>query len=104
MDDVRTAPFMFDTLRLAQELRDEVKLAPEQAEKLAAVLTGAFAKWQEQQQLVTKADLAAAEGRLEKLIVASKFEILKWVFSMIGLQTLIILGALIALLHNIGKL
>lgn len=44
-----------------------------------------------------KADVREAELRLEAKIEASKAEIVKWMFGTIGFQTLIILGAVIAL-------
>lgn len=54
----------FDTLRLAQRLRDEAKYSPEQAEKVAAVLSDTFGDWQERQQVATKTDLRELELRI----------------------------------------
>lgn len=46
-----------------------------------------------------EARICEAELRLEKQIQASKAEILKWMFGTIGLQTLAILGAVLALVR-----
>lgn len=46
---------------------------------------------------VVRTELREAELRLEAKIEASKAEIIKWMFGTIGFQTLIILGAVIAL-------
>src|SRR5580700_9971718 len=54
--------------------------------------------------LATKADLRELELRLDAKIQvtteALKSEIVKWMFGTIGLQTLVILGAVIALAKN----
>ncbi|MCC0808037.1 DUF1640 domain-containing protein [Methylobacterium sp. W2] len=47
--------------------------------------------------LSTRSDLREAEARLEAKIEATKADIIKWMFGTIGFQTLIILGAVIAL-------
>ncbi|CAA2143118.1 DUF1640 domain-containing protein [Methylobacterium bullatum] len=47
--------------------------------------------------LSTRSDLREAEARLEAKIEATKVDIIKWMFGTIGFQTLIILGAVIAL-------
>lgn len=62
---------VFDTLKLAQRLRDNAKFSQEQAEQTAVALAESFGDWQEKQQLVTKADLAEA-----------KTDIIKWVIGM----------------------
>jgi hypothetical protein len=53
------------------------------------------------EKLATKADLAATELRLEAKIEATleaaKSEIIKWMFGTIGFQTVIIIGAVMAL-------
>ncbi len=100
----------FDTLRLARSLREKAKLSPEQAEGFADAIAEMM-----QGDLATKSDIGEfkadardnraelearireAELRLEKQIEASKAEILKWMFGTIGLQTLAILGAVLAL-------
>ena len=47
--------------------------------------------------LSTRSDLREAEARLEAKIEATRADIIKWMFGTIGFQTLIILGAVIAL-------
>jgi hypothetical protein len=49
------------------------------------------------EKLATKADLAATELRLEATLEAAKSEIIKWMFGTIGFQTVIIIGAVMAL-------
>lgn len=46
--------------------------------------------------LATKADLAALELRLAEL----KAELLKWLLGSIGIQTVVIIGALLALVRS----
>ena len=89
----------FDTLKFAQTLRDKAKFTPEQAEGLSEAFAQASAD-----QLATKADitdlrseLREAELRLETKIETTKSEILKWMFGTIGFQTIVILGAVLAL-------
>jgi len=47
--------------------------------------------------LATKTDLDAARNSLEKSIAESKAETLKWIVGTVGLQTVVILGAALAL-------
>ncbi len=49
------------------------------------------------ERLATKADLREAELRLEARMETAKFDIIKWMFGTIGYQTVIILGAVVAL-------
>jgi hypothetical protein len=93
----------FDTLNFAQTLRDKAKFTPEQAEGLSEAFAQASAD-----QLATKADITGlrsdfrsdlreAELRLEAKIEATRAEILNWMFGTIGFQTIVILGAVLAL-------
>jgi hypothetical protein len=93
----------FDTLKFAQTLRDKAKFTPEQAEGLSEAFAQASAD-----QLATKSDISGlrsdlrsdlreAELRLEAKIEATRAEILKWMFGTIGFQTIVILGAVLAL-------
>ena len=89
----------FDTLKFAQTLRDKAKFTPEQAEGLSEAFAQASAD-----QLATKADISGlrsdlreAEFRLEAKIEATRAEIPKWMFGTIGFQTIVILGAVLAL-------
>jgi len=91
----------FDTLKLAQRLRDEAKFPPEQAEKAASVLGDTFGDWQNQQQLATKADLAVIRADLEQLrlpaktdLAETKAELIKWVLGIAFAQTGLLLGVL----------
>jgi hypothetical protein len=111
----------FDTLKFAQTLRDKAKFTPEQAEGLSEAFAQASAE-----QHATKADiiglrvdvkadindlrneikvdiadlrsdLRESELRLETKIEATKADILKGMFGTIGFQTIVILGAVLAL-------
>ena len=89
----------FDRLRFARTLREKAKLSPEQAEGLADAIAGAF-----QGDVATKGDVLSARSDLRELelklgarIEAAKAEIVKRMFGTIGFQTLLILGAVIAL-------
>ncbi|MGA3063023.1 MAG: hypothetical protein ABSD90_07315 [Methylocystis sp.] len=75
----------FDTLKFAQALKEKAHLTTEQAEGFASAIADAL-----HDDLATKADL-----KIE--IEAAKSEIIKWMFGTIGFQTVIILGAVIAL-------
>jgi len=105
----------FDTLKLAQALR-EADFTPAQAEGAAEAIAAAI-----QSDLATKADLllvkteltasisesevrlraaiADSEAKLRTANAESKTELLKWMFGTIGFQTIVILGAVIALAH-----
>ena len=92
-----------DTLKLARSLREKAKLSVEQAEGFADALAEAF-----QGDLATKGDLRELELRLKAEIESArtqveavKFDLLKWIVGLIGLQTIAILGALIALTRNL---
>ena len=82
----------FDTLKLAQALKAKAHLTTEQAEGFAEALADAL-----HDDLATKADLREAKAELKAEIVSVKSEIIKWMFVTIGFQTVIILGAVIAL-------
>jgi hypothetical protein len=97
-----SAAVAFDTLKFVEKL--EAAGVPHAQAKATAE---AFAE-ATSQELATKADLATvktdleskiekAELRLEAKIEATKAEIIKWLFGTIGFQTLVILGAVIAL-------
>lgn len=100
----------FDTLKFVRALRDKAKLSPEQAEGFAdaiaeavqsdlstkADIEGVRADLREAE-ISVKSDLREHELRMEAKIAAAKAEIIKWMFGTIGFQTLIILGAVIAL-------
>lgn len=111
----------FDTLKFVRALRDKAKLSAEQAEGFADAIAEAI-----QSDLASKGDvreigmrldetdrslkidlretenrldarLREQELRLEAKIEATKAEIIKWMFGTIGFQTLIVLGAVVAL-------
>jgi len=97
-----SAAVAFDTLKFVEKL--EAAGVPHAQAKATAE---AFAE-ATSQELVTKADLkseiAAAraelretELRIEAKIEATKTDIVKWLFGTIGFQTLVILGAVLAL-------
>ena len=80
----------FDTLRLAQRLRDEAKFPPEQAEKAASVLADTFSDWQSQQRLATQDDIQ----KLQMLIEQKASDTIKWVVGLMVAQTGLLLGVL----------
>jgi len=75
-----------DTLKLARALRD-AQFTPEQAEGAAEAIAAAM-----QSDLATKDDVRAT-------VAEAKADIIKWLFGTIGFQTVVILGAVIALAH-----
>jgi hypothetical protein len=81
---------LFDTLRLSRTLRDKGHFTAEQAEAT-------------QGDLATKADLGAAKADIKAEIAEAKADILKWVVGAIGFQTVVILGALVALVRIFAK-
>ncbi|MBU3889633.1 DUF1640 domain-containing protein [Methylosinus sporium] len=97
-----SAAVAFDTVKFVEKL-EAAGIPHAQAKATAEAFAEATS-----QELATKADLAAvktdletkiekAELRLEAKIEATKAEIIKWLFGTIGFQTLVILGAVLAL-------
>ena len=83
----------FDTLKLAQALKAKAHLTTEQAEGFAEALADAL-----HDDLATKERSArSSRSQFEVEIESVKSEIIKWMFGAIGFQTVIILGAVIAL-------
>ncbi len=75
----------FDTLKFAQTLRDKAHVPQDQAEGIAQAFADALAE-----EMVTKTHL---DGRLE----STKYDIQKWAIGTMGFQTIVILGAVLAL-------
>jgi hypothetical protein len=95
----------FDTLKFARALREKAKLSPEQAEGFADAIAEAV-----QSDLATTTDIAGVKTDIQALraatradIAEAKADIIKWMFGTIGFQTLIILGAVIALARVIPR-
>lgn len=91
----------FDTLKLAQRLRDEVKFPPEQAEKAASVLADTFTDWQNAINLATRDDIQRLDGRIDRLeerietrIAEKAAETIKWVVGMSVAQAGLIIAVL----------
>jgi hypothetical protein len=84
----------FDTLKLAQRLRDEAKFPAEQAERAASVLADTFGDWQGQQQLATKTDLEQLRLSTKTDLAETKAELIKWVLGIAFAQTGLLLGVL----------
>jgi uncharacterized tellurite resistance protein B-like protein len=78
------AAVAFDTLKFARTIRDKAKLSPERAEGLADAMAEVL-----QGDLVARADLRAE-------LAETGAEIVRRVAGLIGLQTLTILGAVVA--------
>jgi DNA anti-recombination protein RmuC len=121
------ASVAFDTLKFARTLREKAQLSPEQAEGFAVAVSEAvqgdlatktdlqtldIGLRHEMQALRTelkndmqtlrtelKSELRESEARLETKLERQRSEIVKWMFGTIGFQTLIILGAVIALVR-----
>ena len=89
----------FDTLKFVRTLRDKANMSAEQAEGLAEAIAEAI-----DGDIATKTDFATVKAelrqaglRLEAKIEATKAETIKWVVSAIGFQTVVIVGAVVAL-------
>jgi len=82
----------FDTLKFARTLQEQGKFTPEQSSSLVEALGDVLAS-----DLATKGDVRETELRLEAKIAEVKADIVKWLFGMIGFQTLVILGAVVTL-------
>jgi hypothetical protein len=96
----------FDTLKLARKL-EAAGFSPEQAAGASAALAETLG---EAPGVAGKEDVLRLEAkikedvlRLEAKIEATKAEIIKWMFGTIGFQTIIILGAVLALARALVK-
>ena len=91
-----------DTLAIARRLK-AVGFTEDQAEAVTGVLRDA--RETDLSTLATKSDLRAeignAKNELRTEIAEVKFEILKWVLSAIGFQTIVIVGAIVALMKGL---
>ncbi|WP_457106616.1 hypothetical protein [Methylobacterium sp. P5_C11] len=100
----------FDTLKFARALRDKAKLSPEQAEGFADALVDV-----RDGNRATKGDIRDVRTELQGVrsdvealriqtrgdIEALKAEMIKWMFGTVGLQTIVILGAVITLVRSL---
>jgi hypothetical protein len=82
------ASVAFDTLKLAQRL-ESAGFPPKQAQDMASAISD------------TIIDTVVTREYLDLRLAELKAEILKWMFGVVGLQTLAILGGLAALLRLI---
>jgi hypothetical protein len=96
----------FDTLKLARRL-EAAGFSPEQAAGASAALAETLG---EAPGMATKQDILQLDAkgeanalRLEAKIEAAKAEMIKWMFGTIGFQTIIILGAVVALARALVK-
>jgi len=98
----------FDTRKFAQTLRDKAKFTQEQSVGLAIAIADATSD-----QIATKADIKdlrvelrndmrEVESRLEIKIESLRSDVLKWIVGSIGVQTLVILGAVVTLARIVG--
>ena len=105
----------FDTLKFARTLREKANLSPEQAEGLAdamvEVLDGNLAtKFDihgvqsevrdvrgdiEALKIQTRADIEALRLSTKADIEALRSEMIEWMFGTFGLQTIVVLGAVV---------
>ena len=104
----------FDTHRIVKRLQ-EVGFSDRQAEAVTDVLSESrgptldvatlatkadlaqFATKADLAQFATKADLATTKSELQTAIAETKTDLLKWMIGTIGFQTVLILGAVVAL-------
>ena len=84
----------FDTLKLAERLQSG-GFTPEQARTAAAALAEAVSG----AELATKQDLLATKADLLVSLAETKAEIIKWMVGTIGIQTVAIIGAVLALMR-----
>ncbi|TXN63246.1 DUF1640 domain-containing protein [Methylobacterium sp. WL6] len=111
----------FDTLKFARKLRENAHLTPEQAEGMADAMSEVFASGIptktdvadvrhdiEAFRVTTQADIVAVRHDIDALrlstkadIATAKSDIIKWMFGMIGFQTVAILGAVVALVRSL---
>ena len=88
----------FDTLKLARKL-ESAGMQPKQAQDTSAALSESFVEWLSVGNIATREDVQAVKdeiGKLETKIAETKSEILRWMFG----QTILLLGALFALIHS----
>ncbi len=92
----------FDTHEVAKELK-AAGFTDEQAEAVTRVVRNA--QNVDLSNLATKTDLAvfATKADLQVGLAETKAEILKWMVGTIGIQTVVIIGAVIALVRMGGK-
>lgn len=86
----------FDTLKLARTLQAQGAFSDAQSSRLVEALGDILAS-----DLVTKPDLREAELRLETRIAEAKAETIKWFFGVVGIQTLAIIGAVVAVTRSL---
>lgn len=104
----------FDTLKFARSLRDKAHLPPDQAEGISDALAEVFAgsiptksdidevrSDIEALRLSTKADLDGLRLPTKADLEATKSDIIKWMFGTIGFQTVVVLGAVVALARSL---
>jgi hypothetical protein len=95
----------FDTLKLARRL-ESAGMAPKQAQDTSAALSETYTEWLALGNVATREDvqtvkqeLHEVKGELRAEVLATKAEILKWMFG----QTLAIIGTLSAIIFAVGK-
>ena len=115
----------FDTLKFARSLRDKAHLPPDQAEGISDALAEVFAGSiptksdiddvrsdiealristkadLESLRLSTRADLDGLRLSTKADLEATKSDIIKWMFGTIGFQTVVVLGAVVALARSL---
>jgi hypothetical protein len=92
---------IYDTLKLSKTLRDKAHFTPEQAEGLAEALNDAA-----QSDLATKSDIMGLKANIQSVrreIVEAKAELLKWIITALGLQTVVIIVAIIGAIITIVR-
>jgi hypothetical protein len=91
------ASVTFDTLKLAQ-LLEAAGFPPKQAQDMASAIAETIVET-----VVTRDYLDLKLAEVHREIANLKAEMLKWMFGVVGLQTLAILGSLAALLKLFGR-
>lgn len=104
----------FDTLKFVRRLRADDTFTPQQAERLADALSetayedlatkgdvGQVRTEIRELRTELKGDIALLRAELHTGLSDQKTEFRKWLVGAVGLQTVVLLGALIALTHGL---
>jgi hypothetical protein len=88
---------IYDTLKLSKALRDKAHFTPEQAEALGEAAEADIA---------TKSDIMGLKANIQSVrreIVEAKAALLKWIITALGLQTVVIIVAIIGAIITIVR-
>ncbi len=89
---------LFDTLKLSKTLREKGHFSPEQADAIAEGLSSASVG-----NLATKVSTSLRTASILVVKTASSLARSKWLVGSVGVQTIVIIGAIITLVRMFGK-